>query len=104
MLEPESPWEIYLALSQHHLPRMRPDFKEALFRRAWGEHLPSIALHIHVSERTVKDRLGRAQAEVFETLLIEVHADAQTASTWVSCHLDCCLADTVALLRAEASA
>lgn len=102
MLQQPEPWAAQAALSVHHLPRMRGELKMALMRRAWGEDLAAIARWASVSEATAKRRLREALNEVFDTLPLPVQRDGYAAATWVSAHAECCLAEEIAQLRAEA--
>ena len=104
MLESLGPWTAFTALGGHHLPRMAPELKLVLLRRAWGEDLAVIAGWASVSPPTAKGRLERALGQVFDTLSEPVRRDGYAAATWVNAHLECCLAEEVAQLRAEATA
>ena len=102
MVQACAPWAAQAALAEHHLPRMPGEIKLVLLHCAWGDDLSEIANCVNVSESTAKVRLNHALSEIFETIAEPVRRDGYAASTWVSAHLECCLVDEVAQLRAEA--
>lgn len=103
-VEAREPLNAFETLKQHHLENMRPELKRAIVRRAWNQQVADIARQEHVSCATVKQRLGAAPGELFDTLPEGFRRDPYTAATWVSCHLACCLQEAVQQLRDEAAA
>lgn len=93
-------WKCLEAISNHHLPRMRPEPKRVRLHRAWNQSVEHMARQEHVSLSQAERRLDKAQfGEIFDTIAIEITRDGYGAATWVMAHLICCLVSEVSSVK-----